>query len=347
MAYTAPNDGIFSRIERVLHPPSRAVMGCLKALPSGIPFQVGFYSNAQFARRVEELVPSHDLVLAHLIRTGNYLRRCKIPKILEMTDAISLTYKRGGGMNVYKGLRSFAFRWEAKRLLKYERSIVERFDSCVLVSAVDRDFLFPNQANQRIRICPNGVETDRLPYQYSPDGRTIVFIGNNTAMHNADGILYFVKYVLPRVRARMPQIQFKVVGRIRENLKRSLELEPGVLVTGTVASIPETVREASVAVCPIRFGAGVQNKILEYFSLGIPTISSPIGLEGLTAEPGIHLMVATTPEEWTAKILELLTDSGVSLSLSMNARRLTENEYSWTSQLAPFHAEIRELTKNI
>jgi glycosyltransferase involved in cell wall biosynthesis len=343
MNYPFPKDGIFTRIERVFHPKSRAVAGCFSALPTGLPFQVGYYHNAQFARRLAQLLPFHDLALAHLIRTGSYLARHNVPKILEMTDAISLTYQRGGGINVYKGLRSVAFRWEARRLLKYERSIVDRFDSCILVSEVDRDFLFPHKTNQRIRICPNGVETDSLPYQYAPDGHTIVFIGNNTAMHNADGIVYFARNVLPKVRERFPNAVFKVVGRIKAKLKRSLENQPGVTVTGTVASIPEAAHGASVAVCPIRFGAGVQNKLLEYFSLGIPSISSPIGLEGLLAVPGTHLLLANSIDEWSSAVCDLLTHPEKGRALSLNARQLTEIEYSWSSMLEPLHADIREL----
>jgi glycosyltransferase involved in cell wall biosynthesis len=343
MEYSLPRDGVFARVERVLHRKSQRALGCLGALPSMTPFQVGYYRNAEFAARLDDLLPSHDGVLAHLIRTGDYLADCGLPKILEMTDALSLTYRRGAELNRGNRLSAVAYRWEARRLIRYERAIIKNFDMSVLVSAVDRDFLLPGDDGERIEVCPNGVDTQELPFSYSPDRKTIVFIGNNTALHNSDGILYFTKEIFPMVRARCPESRFKIIGRMNDRLQRKLEREPQVVVTGAVGSIVNAARGASVGVCPVRFGAGVQNKMLEYLSLGIPAVTSTIGLEGLTAEDRLHLLVARSPQEWTDRICELLENPARGYALARAGRELVEQQYSWSSLMIPLRRRICEL----
>lgn len=343
MDCVVPQDGIFSRVERVFHRKSQRIIGCLSALPSRIPFQIGYYRNSSFERKLKELLPHHDGVLAHLIRSGAYVADSSVPKILEMTDALSLTYRRGGDLNRSNPFRALAYRWEAARLIRFERDIIQKFDLSILVSAVDRDFLSPKDDSAKIQICPNGVDTQALPFHYSPDKKTIVFIGNNTALHNADGILFFTKEILPRVRARCPQASFKIIGRIKDRLRQRLMRVPGLVITGAVESIVNETKNASVGVCPIRFGAGVQNKILEYLSLGIPTVTSSIGLEGLSAQEGVHLLIARNPQEWSDRICELLESPARGGPLAIAGRELVEREYSWSSLMTPLRGRIGEL----
>ncbi|MBV8673784.1 MAG: glycosyltransferase [Acidobacteriaceae bacterium] len=308
-----------------------------------MPFQVGYYQNQEFATKLQELLPAHDGVLAHLIRTGSYLSDCKLPKVLEMTDAISLTYSRGSRLTQNGIVSALAYRWEARRLIRYERSIVDHFDLSILVSRVDRDFLLRPDSSASVYVCPNGVDASALPFQYRPDGATIIFIGNNTALHNVDGILYFVEEILPRVRSRNPRAQFKVIGRISDRLRRRLQREAKVIVTGSVQSVADEARSASVAVCPIRFGAGVQNKLLEYLSLGIPAVTSAIGQEGLAARDQVHLLLAETQDEWVDRVCELLQNPERGCALAHAGRALVEGEYSWSKLVEPLRRRIFDL----
>ena len=342
MEAAIPQDSVFSYVERIYHGWFRRGLGCLGALPSRIPLQVGYYRNPHFARRLEDLLPRHNGVLAHLIRTGAYLMHSEAPRVLEMTDAISLAYERGGEIADWNPLRAFLYRAEAKRLIRFEREMVRMVDLTVLVSAIDRRFLLPGVAGRKIQVCSNGVDTEALPFDYSSDGKTIVFIGNNIAQHNADAAVYFAEEILPLVRGRCPSAQFKVVGPIRDRLVQKLRREPGVLTTGEVKDVAEAVKCAAVGVCPVRFGAGVQNKLLEYMSLGIPSVTSSIGKEGLDVTPGVHLFVADATREWVDYICELLENRDLGSRIARAARAFVEKEHSWTARMTPL---VEAMTK--
>lgn len=337
-----PQDGIFQRIERIFHSRRRRLFGFLRVFPSSTPLQIGYYRNADFLRRLNELTLSHDGVLAHLIRTGDYILPFPGPRFLEMTDAISLSYSRTHDHRISSLLWAAIYRKDARRLLDYERNLIANMDLTVLASAVDRDFLVPEEGRERTLICSNGVDTEAFPFHFSHDGATIVFIGNITAYHNIDAILYFADRILPQVRHRHPQARLKVAGRIKSKMQRRLQRFPGVHVTGPVDSVPDAVRGACVGVCPVRFGAGIQNKLLEYMALGIPAVTSPIGLEGIEATPGRDLLLARSPEEWCDEVCRLLQDRDLARTIALAGRELVERHYSWESRIAPLRASIVE-----
>lgn len=340
MEQLIPGDGIFARVERVPHGRWKRFTGLARALPTSLPMQVGYYHNSEFVRKVRAMAPAHDGALAHLVRTAAYLLPCTLPTFVEMTDAISLSYARTA--EHLGGLRSIAYRAEACRLRRFEKRVIHTCDRTVLVSPVDRDSLALGDDAHKILICSNGVDTQALPFEYAPDGRTIVFIGKNLSRPNVDAITYFAQELLPAVRARAPQVRFKVVGEIRPELAERLRAQ-GIEATGRVESVREATRGASVGVCPVRFGAGVQNKLLEYMALGIPAVTSPIGLEGLEATPGRHLVVATTPDEWGGAIAACLQRTEEAQALAIAARRFVEEHHSWAAHLVPLGEAMREL----
>jgi sugar transferase (PEP-CTERM/EpsH1 system associated) len=336
-----PTDGTFARVERVFHDPWRRAWGMVTALPGDLPMQAGYYRNRAFARRVRALAPTHDALLAHLVRMAPYILEYRLPRIVEMTDAISLSYTRTA--EHARGARRLAWNAEAGRLARYERRVIQACDQTVLVSDVDRDWLQLKHERPKVLVCGNGVDTQALRFDYAPDGRTIAFIGNNLAQHNADSILWFAREALPAIRARLPQAIFKVIGEIRPELAERLR-RMGVTVTGRVAEMREATRHATVGVCPLRFGAGVQNKLLEYMALGIPAVTSPIGLEGLSAVPGKHLEVASTPREWAQQVAALLEQPALGRAYACAARQYVQDHHSWSAHLAPLSEAIQRLT---
>ncbi|UWZ85563.1 glycosyltransferase family 4 protein [Occallatibacter riparius] len=259
-----------------------------------------------------------------------------------MTDAISLSYERTAA---HLGLlRGALYGIEARRLIRFERELIDRCDLTVLVSAVDRDFLVQGEKSNKSMVCSNGVDSDRFRFDYAPDGQTLVFIGKNFAFYNVDAILYFAEVVLPLVRSQFPKTKFKVIGQIGNGLRRRLEKQD-VAVTGAVDDIGFTAHGATIGVCPLRVGAGVQNKILEYMSLGIPVVTSKVGLEGLDAIPDKHLLVAEQPAEWAVQISRLLSSPELRSDLAHHGRSFVEEKHAWAALVAPLSDRIFKLVE--
>lgn len=335
-------DEVFHRIERVYLPKWRSLLGALLVLPSRTPLQVGYYRSPTFFQRAAELMLTHDACLAHLIRTGDGIKSVPGVKFLEMTDAISLNYARVGQGTSLRDPRTVAYAIEAQRLIEYERRIVKYFNHSFLVSDVDRQFLFGGSefVLERVSVCSNGVDVSLLPYQFAPAGRDIVFIGNLYSLQNFDAAHFFVRDVLPLIRKRLPDQRVRIIGRIKPEQAGILSEFEGVYVTGEVASVAQAANGAGVGVCPVRIGAGVQNKVLEYMALGLPVVSTHVGLEGFTAEPENNLLVADDALSIALAVLSLLEDRELAERMARSARLYVETQHIWGAVLQPFIEQI-------
>ena len=343
MEFEIPDDGVFQKVVRVYLPKWKSYVQTLLALPSKIPLQVAYYQCRAFSYEIGRLLPSHDAVLAHLIRTGDYVRNVNKINILEMTDAISLNYGRVKQFNRVGGLKEVVYRIEAKRLKKYERSIVNDFDLSVLVSSTDSDYLFGPHGREDVLVCSNGVDLSELPFSPpSMSSKVVAFIGNMRTVQNLDACNYFIEQILPLLRKR-GDYKFRIVGSITDELANYFCQFANVEVTGRVKSIASAVKDVSVGVCPMRIGAGVQNKVLEYMALGLPTVTTTIGYEGIDAAPGRDLLIADTPDGFVEQIIWLSEHDDNAIVMARNAREFVETTHDWSSILQPFTKRLTTL----
>lgn len=333
--FLIPNDGVFDRVERIQLTKPQSYLNVLMGLTTSMPLQVSYYRSTTFQDSIDRLLPAHDAVLSHLIRCAEYVRHVEKPKFLEMTDAISLNYSRFRTLKASGGLSGILYAIEAGRLKRYEKEVVDDFDLSILVSDTDRDFLSYGRESKNILVASNGVDLSKFRFVQRTDSRPVIaYIGKMTTVQNMDACLFFASEVLPVLRQRVDAV-FRVVGHIKAKDAKRLRKFSGVEVTGAVESVSEAVRDVRIGVCPVRLASGVQNKILEYMALGLPVVSSRIGLEGLSATPDQDLLLADTPHEYARQIEKLFSDENLRAKLAQNARKYVEVNHDWFTKLSP------------
>ena len=336
-----PADGVFKSVHRIVLPYWRSFTNTLGAVATGEPLQVAFYRSSEFRATVEALAPSHDAVLAHLVRTAEYARGLPLLRILEMTDAISMNLARVASLRAgYFDLRRWIYALEAPRMRAYERRIVDAFDVVSLTSEVDKSFLMRGavEGDGRMLVVPNGVDApDAMPSAQAvrnPD--EIAFVGHMGTLQNYDAAWFFAHDVLPRIRAQRPGAVFRIIGPIGSANARRLGRLPGVRVEGVVPSVPEALASARVGVCPTRAGSGIQNKVLDYFASRLAVVCSPCGAEGIEgARPGKHLLIAREPAEWADRVLSLLGDEPLAQRLADAGRGFARDRFRWAQRVQP------------
>jgi len=148
--------------------------------------------------------------------------------------------------------------------------------------------------------------------------------------------------VLPLLRKRA-DYRFRIVGFIAPALAERFRAYDGVDVTGRVESVAQAASDGAIGVCPMRIGAGVQNKILEYMALGLPVVTTSLGHEGLGAQSGRDLLIADTPEEFVDRIEQLVADEAAAVEMTARARAFVEHEHGWERMLAPLVDEVSAL----
>ena len=176
----------------------------------------------------------------------------------------------------------------------------------------------------------NGVDVEGIrPTGQPARANSLIMVGHFGVFHNVDAAAYLVEEVLPLVRRQVPDCTLSLVGADPSPQVRRLANEPYVTVTGFVPDLNEWLNQAAVFVAPLRFAAGVQNKVLEAMSAACPVVTTTIVNEGLGAKPGSEILVADSAETMALQITRLLQDAVLRARIGTAARSFVQRVYTW------------------
>jgi glycosyltransferase involved in cell wall biosynthesis len=132
------------------------------------------------------------------------------------------------------------------------------------------------------------------------------------------------------------------VGRIPANMEF-----PNLTFTGVVNNVAEFLAASDVAVAPIFHGSGTRLKVLEYFSCGLPVVSTTVGVEGLNVKNGVHVLVEDNMDRFAMALIKLLKDRELATELGKTARELVVNNYDWKKIVTQLSKAYRNLLLRI
>lgn len=304
-----------------------SLCGVIKALLTGKPLQVGYYSNPAFESLIRELTPKTDIGIFHLIRTSSVWKGdSSLPVVLEMCDAISANFSQTTQEAAWWSPWRVISAIEAPRTLRFEKGECKRFN--LITMHAHKDAVYVGIPDSKLLVSTQGVNLTELPYK-SPkgrSGRSIVLIGKMDFFPNWHGAEWFAKTVLPLLPN---DVTLKVVGDCSAKIRSRLEALPRVTVTGRVESLSVACDDAFAAIAPMYVATGIQNKVLEYFAMGLPSVVSPSVASGLLPSSQGTCYSATTPQEWSAAINRITSDLDAAERMTQLAREYALREHSW------------------
>ena len=307
-----------------------------------LPLQVLYYRSRPMRRLVAEQLSEgrFDAAYVHLFRMAPYVRRGDAPyRIVDLTDVISSEVARS---LPYRPLPSRAV-WEReqRRIARFEGEIANAGDEVWLISQVEREQLMALAPHANARVVPNGVALDTFrPLGMVEDPTRILFSGHMGVFHNVDAAACMAEEILPAVRRSVPDCRLRIVGASPSTRVRRLAGLDGVEVTGFVPDLNRELNRAAVFVAPLRFSAGVQNKVLEAMAAGRPVVTTSNVADGIGATPDRHLLVGGTFGEIADHVASLLADVDRRRALGAAARELVAREFSWR----PVAERVREIS---
>lgn len=297
-----------------------------------LPLSVGLYSDPRMAATVREAALECDLLHVAMVRMAPYLRQSgHRPVVMDLLDASELNMReraRASGPGVRQGLLI-----EARRLGAYERKAVADVTVALLISPRDLDYL---GSPPNARVLANGVDVPRAPRsRRSP--ATIVFSGTMSYFPNVDAAVWFAREALPAIQNSVPDATFKIVGREPSARVRQLASLRGVTVVGPVIDIAQEIGRAAIAVCPMRYGSGMQTKILEAMAVGTPVVATGKALEGIPGDLHAYVQRADSASEIAARVAGILQDPQPALRAAEEGLAVLARDHSWQR-----HAEALE-----
>lgn len=161
---------------------------------------------------------------------------------------------------------------------------------------------------------------DQPPWQ-RPSDPVVTFLGALDVATNHDAVEWFAQNVWPQVLTAVPTARWRVVGRKPSEQVRSLvERTPQAELHADVPDPVEYLLVTSVAVNPAVSGSGVNIKLVEYLSVGVPVVSTTRGMAGIGLRDGHELLVADQGPAFAAAVIGLLTSASRAESLGASGK---------------------------
>jgi len=96
--------------------------------------------------------------------------------------------------------------------------------------------------------------------------------------------------------------------------------------------LPEAIANVDIGVSPLRDSLWSRCKgaikALEYMSMGIPVVASPVGEHNYIIRNGQNGFLANSNDDWFSKIEALIKDSRMRHGIGANARQTVVERYS-------------------
>jgi glycosyltransferase involved in cell wall biosynthesis len=185
---------------------------------------------------------------------------------------------------------------------------------------------------QGTTIVPNGVDLDFWQRRTAVRSQyKIAFTGAMDYRPNTDAALYLIEEILPLVQQEIPQAELFVVGRDPTPALVAAGKRKGVTVTGFVDDVRDYLDEATVFAAPLRFGAGLQNKVLEAMAMAVPVVASPLAADGLRTEEGAQppLDIVTGTEQFAQRLVQKLREAESYAQPHYAGRLFIETHFVW------------------
>jgi glycosyltransferase involved in cell wall biosynthesis len=219
------------------------------------------------------------------------------------------------------------------RAARLERAALEQADAVIFLSGEDRDRLTTSYGlqpggRQMWQTCGVGVDTELFRPASDADraaAKAVLGLGGPVAIFAGSWHVpnRSALAALRAIAARAPEWTFLVVGSVGRREESSTRIR----VSGPVDDTLPYFRAADVALNPMTEGSGVNLKVLEYLAMGLPTVSTRLGVRGLDVADSVQVAEL---EDFPA-LLVALHSAEERARRGRGARTAAETRFTWES----------------
>jgi glycosyltransferase involved in cell wall biosynthesis len=316
-----------------------------------LPLQVAMYLSRRGKSLIRSILAEEQckLVIADMLRTSMLVPTGDFVSILELDDLLSLRYHhniktRAGNrpLGTYESRISplaaklvnrfsvLVLNYERWAIGRMERESARRHDAVVLVSHAEATLLRQMTGAENVYAIPPTTKFNRKGDRPLPRSGPInlMFVGNMQTTANRESVLYILQQVLPALDRHGVDYRFYAVGRCPPDI---LQRHQGskVVFTGFLENAEDLFDKVHIHLAPMFGGTGVKTKILESLARGIPTITTPDGVIGLSVKSGEELFICTDEIDIVQRCVELANDESLYSHLSRTSIRFASEQFNF------------------
>lgn len=283
----------------------RQLLVALRSLVSAAPYRLRKFRSRELLKEIARLTAVHRYDFQHLDQFGiaPYVNPA-YPSTL-VTQNVESDIYRLGTSNARDPLRAAWARVEERKLRHAERALLPRFDR-VFVLAQEDAAILSRMGVDRVTVLPMPGPGIRPPRPVPPAEPFILSLGSMSWFGVEEGLLWFHEAILPRIRARVPDVRWRLVGANPGRAIRRLANDPRIEVIGYVDDLDEVLNASRIGIVPLRIAGGIRMKLIDLMSWGLPCVSTALGARGLAFSDGAGCLVRDDPAGFADAAVSLL-----------------------------------------
>lgn len=290
-----------------------------------VNFILPVFCSVRYDKRIkdflEENQQNYDVVILDFTQNLSYLKninQCK--KILIEHDISFQAYerKRSNERNI---LKKILYNFEYKRLKKYEKEMINNFDTVIVQN--EKDFNLIKDENKNIKILQPFYNKFEILRSDINKNINIGFFGAMNRLENEEAVIFFLEKVWNKILTN--NRYFYIIGaNPSKKLKEISSKYKNVILTGFVEDVKEYFSLLDIGVIPLIKGAGIKIKTVEMLYSEIPVISTTVGVEGILVEDKKEFLLAESDKEFITNIELLINDKELYKKLKDNLKKKKE-----------------------
>ncbi len=216
----------------------------------------------------------------------------------------------------------------------FERRYLAKAGSIVVTTDAEGRWLHELYGRTPAAIIPTGVTVQQSRPSLQSSRRQVGWLSALDVIDNREGLARFLREGWPALAEAGNRLS--VAGRNPGPSVRALTSVPGVRLLGHVKSLEDFFAQIDVGVIPLWSGRGIKVKTLTFMAAGIPVAATPMAVEGMAVEHGVHCLIGATPTELAAHVQRLLAEPKLADAMAAAARQFVMDTFTWDAVGAQF-----------
>lgn len=279
------------------------------SLPGPTPLTHCLLSSPALPRLLTRIVADRPpaMTLAYCSGMARYAMMApldRIPFVLDMVDVDSEKWRALAGTS--SPPKRWIYAREHTTLQRFERSAIRTAAATMVVNERELETLRGLEPDARVEVVPNGVDAAHFANPgLAAETPVVTFVGVMNYAPNEAAAIWMAREVWPRVLSKRPDAQLWIVGASPTAEVQALA-SGSIRVTGSVPDTRPLLWASAIGIAPLATARGIQNKVLEAISAGLPVVTTPAVEAGLPAEVATAYRVGRSPQEFGDQVLALL-----------------------------------------
>ncbi len=211
-----------------------------------------------------------------------------------------------------------------------ELDLLRRYDALVTMSENDRQVLQTELPECDIHASPFAFVNapgEQAGFRISKFADRLTYIGGSMHPPNVDAVRWFLETMWPTLSARFPTLTFQIIGEWNEQVRQQYGSIRNVVFTGFVKDV-SALLQGSIMVVPLRVGSGIRTKILMAMTLGVPVVTTLVGVEGIDAVHQKEVLCGQDADAFVESVALLVQNPAEADRIAHNAWAFVQNHYS-------------------